>query len=170
MDQKFTIKIASKGDLPLLEKHLGIKGVPWLHTSKLEDQEKGEGIWLVAWKKDIPVGYLQVRWTGTKDNAVQKYITHCAHLETFGVVKDLQGQGIGTELVKEAEKLTKEKGFNQIGIAVGSTDNPRARSLYERLGYTDWGHGDFTTSWEYMDENGKKGTESEVCVYLLKNL
>lgn len=62
-----------------------------------------------------------------------------------------------------------EKGFSKIGLAVGATDNPYARKMYEKLGFVDWGNGEIVDSWEVV-ENGEKRMESEVCTYLVKNL
>lgn len=48
--------------------------------------------------------------------------------------------------------------------------NPEAKRLYEKLGYVDWGHGDFLISWEQIDENGSKGIGTEVVIYMQKSL
>lgn len=169
MNENIIIRIASREDLPVLEKHLGKKNIPWFHIKRINEYEKGEGVWLVAWKENIPVGYIQVKWTFPQEENT-KHIKGTAYLEAAGVDEEFQGQRIGTMLIQEAEQLARKKGFKQIGMAVGSTDNPRARNLYERLGYKDWGRGEFVVSWEHLDENGNKSSESEVCIYLLKNL
>ena len=59
--------------------------------------------------------------------------------------------------------------IERIGLAVGGTDNPAARRLYERLGYVAWDGGEFTISWDYEALDGRKGTESEVCIYMFKS-
>lgn len=164
------IRPVTKEEIPILEKYLGKKTIPWFHTSKLETQEKGDGLWLVAWKNDVPVSYLQLLWTGPQETEVRKYIKNCAYLKSAGVDEKFQSQGIGSQLIHEAEQLARYKEFKQIGMSVGSTDNPKARRLYERLGYEDWGYGEFTVTWEEIDKNGNKKTEYEVCIFMIKSL
>jgi hypothetical protein len=66
--------------------------------------------------------------------------------------------------------VARAKRCTQIGLSVGSTDNPEAKRLYEHLGYVDWGRGEFLISWEYIDTHGNRGTESEVVTYMHKRL
>jgi ribosomal protein S18 acetylase RimI-like enzyme len=78
---------------------------------------------------------------------------------------------MATALIREAERVAKEKGCAQIGLEVGSTDNPDAKRLYEHLGYVDWGQEDFPIHWEYIERNGNTGgTESEIVTYMHKPL
>jgi ribosomal protein S18 acetylase RimI-like enzyme len=53
-----------------------------------------------------------------------------------GIVVDpsLRGQGIGSTLVAAFEHRARENGFTTVSLEVIDT-NPRARNLYERLGY-----------------------------------
>jgi ribosomal protein S18 acetylase RimI-like enzyme len=55
-----------------------------------------------------------------------------AHL---GVSPYERGRGIGRELILHLENVARERGFPRAGLDVAET-NPRARALYERLGYT----------------------------------
>jgi predicted N-acetyltransferase YhbS len=82
------------------------------------------------------------------------------------VTPPLRSSGIGSALVEEAERRVAERGFSRIGLAVG-VDNPRARVLYERLGYERWEHGTLEVSWPVP---GEARRESERCVYLTKEL
>ena len=65
------------------------------------------------------------------------------HLEVPG---PFQGRGIGTALLGAAEGTARQLGHERIALGVG-LDNPKARRLYERLGYPDgatepwWGPG-----------------------------
>ncbi len=101
-----------------------------------------------------------------------KYIdvTHSAFLEAGATGVAHRRKGVATALIREAERLARAKGCTQIGLSVGSTDNPEAKRLYEHLGYADWGRGEFLISWEYIDKHDNKGTESEVVTYMHKHL
>jgi ribosomal protein S18 acetylase RimI-like enzyme len=57
-----------------------------------------------------------------------------AVLIAASVKPSFQGRGIGTELMREAEAFTCGRGFTAIVLGVEDA-NPRARHLYERLGY-----------------------------------
>jgi ribosomal protein S18 acetylase RimI-like enzyme len=56
------------------------------------------------------------------------------YLDGLVVDPSLRGQGIGSALLTAFEDLAGENGFTTVSLEVIDT-NPRARSLYERLGY-----------------------------------
>ena len=56
-----------------------------------------------------------------------------------------------------------------LALGVG-LDNPKARRLYERLGYADWGHGTVVGTWVEYPDDGSPVTLSEVCDMLIKRL
>jgi GNAT superfamily N-acetyltransferase len=88
------------------------------------------------------------------------------HLEVLG---PHQGRGIGTALIREGEATAHRLGHQRLILAVG-IDNPGARRLYERLGYTDWGRGTVVGTWVERDHPGPPVTVSEVCAVLVKRL
>lgn len=57
------------------------------------------------------------------------------YIDSVAVSTAARGQGLGTELLKHAIKHAKNQGFKQIGLLV-DLDNPNAKKLYERLGFT----------------------------------
>jgi ribosomal protein S18 acetylase RimI-like enzyme len=113
-----------------------------------------------------------LRWSGPQDEQVRKYldVTKTAYLEAGATHGTYQRKGVATALIREAERLAKEHGCTQIGLEVGSTDNPDAKRLYEHLGYVDWGQGEFLISWEYVDRHGHTRTDSEIVPYMHKPL
>ena len=88
------------------------------------------------------------------------------HLE---VLESFQGCGIGTALIHAAEAAARELGYEPIALGVG-LDNPKARRLYERLGYADGGHGTAVGTWVEHPDDGPPVTLSEVCEMLVKHL
>lgn len=163
------IKRARKEDLQQLNKYLPTN-IPNFHEDKIKEQETGNSAWLIAWKKDVPVGHLQIRFNGGPQGYVAKFIQGIPYIEATGVAEAHRRQGIASNLVEVTEKLVKEKGYKQIGLAVGDRDNPGARSLYEELGYKNWEHGTFFVGWKISDKDGKIIEEREKCTYLLKDL
>lgn len=144
---------------------------PMFQFNRYATQNRGEGLYLIAWHNNTPVGHFLLRWSGPNDVPVTKLvnITHSAFLEAGVTVYEYRRQGVATAIIQEAERLAKEKGCTCLGLEVG-INNPEAKRLYEKLGYEDWGHGEFPISWEYTDENGNKGIGTEVVIYMKKNL
>jgi ribosomal protein S18 acetylase RimI-like enzyme len=84
------------------------------------------------------------------------------------VTKDsLRGLGLGTRLIAQAEARIKERGFDRALIGV-EDDNPRARQLYERLGYRVTGHEDET--WKLDDGHGNEVVHHADITLLSKDL
>jgi|SRR5215469_3944174 len=127
---------------------------------------------LIAWHDHTPVGHFLLHWSGPADARVMSYmnVKQSAYLSAGEIRLAYRRKGVATALIREAERLAKAKGCVQIGLEVGSTDNPDAKRLYEHLGYVDWGHGELLISWEYIDREGNTRTESEIVTYLYKSL
>ncbi|MFP7299366.1 GNAT family N-acetyltransferase [Neobacillus niacini] len=58
------------------------------------------------------------------------------YIDTVCVDNRYRGYGIGTMLLKEAEKLAIQKGYSRISLNVAE-DNPYAKKLYVQLGYKE---------------------------------
>lgn len=111
-----------------------------------ERYEKGEIMMLVAEANNFPVGqaYIDLVKRGEESIGV---------IWSLRVLENLQNLGIGTRLIKSAEKFLESKGFGIAEIAV-EKDNPNAKRIYERLGY----HvvRDEIDEWDYTTPEGKK--------------
>ncbi len=130
------------GDLPLLgwsgnASHIGNV------AGRLERVVRGE------------IEYLAVRAPGGEpvaklciDYAEQPGVATLMQLETHS---DLRRLGIATRLIAEAEHRVARRGVRRIVIGVEDS-NPRARSLYERLGYVMCGR--MAAAWDREDEHG----------------
>lgn len=85
----------------------------------------------------------------------------------FAVLPALQSCGLGTLLVRAAEQRVRDRGLHRAELAV-EEDNPRARALYERLGYVAYGRE--ADAW---DEEGPDGTirrHETMCLLMRKDL
>lgn len=66
--------------------------------------------------------------------------TRCEYLiGRLAVLREYRSQGIGAQLVYEAERLIRAKG----GKSVSLHAQCRAKAFYEKLGYTAYGESDF---------------------------
>ena len=167
-----TIKPAEESDLEALERVFFPETRTKYYYICYEVQERGEGIYLIAWHDHNPVGHFLLRWSGPDDALVMSHldVTRSAYLQAGRTRVECRRRGIATALIREAERLAREKGCIQIGLSVGSIDNPNAKRLYENLGYAEWKHGDFLICWEYIDRDGNTRMESEMVTYMCKPL
>jgi GNAT superfamily N-acetyltransferase len=110
-------------------------------------QEAGGSTLLVAWDGDRPVGAGQLDLRGD-----------VPELRNLRVDAAERGRGIGTALIRAAEERV-TPGRLTVGVGL---DNPRARALYERLGYRGTGEV-ATTSFSYVDDDGvtRQATETD---------
>ena len=164
------IRPADSAELELLRQRFDPRSALNYHRTRFEVQARGEGMYLIAWHGADPVGHFLLRWDGPDVDSTEQFPGETACLEAGATLPEFQRRGVATRLIAEAERLACSHGHQRIGLAVGSSDNPIARRLYERLGYVAWGGGEFTISWEYEALDGRKGTESEICIYMFKPL
>jgi GNAT superfamily N-acetyltransferase len=130
-------------------------------------QQRGEAIYLVAWRGDVVVG------VGT----LLKTSRYPEVGETIGEIPEINalyanpvGRGVGTALIDAAEHHAAGWGATRIGIAV-KIENLSAQRLYERRGYTDWGRRQVIDIWDRTTEDGTTIDHHEdTCNYLVKVL
>jgi ribosomal protein S18 acetylase RimI-like enzyme len=80
-----------------------------------------------------PVGRLGIDYRRKADQGI-------VHLWAFGVLPQLQRLGIGTALIREAEKLIASAPRAATTLEIGVDEgNDEAAKLYRRLGYRDAG-------------------------------
>ena len=163
------VRPISRREIPLLDRHLDADRLAGRHGERLAQQRDGRLTYLIAWLGGIPIGHTMARWEGTTDAFVAERISGCAHIEDLFVMPELRSRGIGTRILAHAERLAEKRGFTRIGLAVG-VENPRARALYERLGYADTGFGAFEIGGRYTDRRGQWREWREVCEDLVKGL
>lgn len=110
-------------------------------TSLLKDITGGQMLNVYAVKDNLVVGSLDLN--GWEEEG--------GWISWFFVRQEYQGKGVGTAMLAEAERLAKAGGKKALGLTV-ETDNPKARALYERLGWVP--------TW----------TREKGCMYLTKHL
>jgi GNAT superfamily N-acetyltransferase len=119
------IRPAEETDLPALEWFGLFAGHRGLIRRVFEQHQHGAAIMLVAQVNHEPSGQLWVDLAQRVDTGV---------IWAVRVLPCLQRRGLGTRLLDAAEAMLLERGIAQAELTV-EIDNPRARHLYERLGY-----------------------------------
>src|SRR5215831_16307094 len=79
----------------------------------------------------------------------------------------LQSCGIGTLLIQAAEQRIRARGLHRAELGVEEC-NPRARALYERLGYAAYGRK--PEAWDEQAEDGSVRRYETVCTLMRKEL
>ena len=79
----------------------------------------------------------------------------------------LQSCGIGTVLIEAAEQRIRARGLHRAELGVEEC-NPRARALYERLGYAAYGRK--PEAWDEQAEDGSVRRYETVCTLMRKQL
>ena len=85
----------------------------------------------------------------------------------LAVLGELQSCGIGTLLIEAAEQRIRGRGLHRAELGV-EENNPRARALYERLGYRAYGRK--PEAWDEEAEDGTVTRYETVCTLMRKEL
>jgi GNAT superfamily N-acetyltransferase len=160
------IRPASEADLPGLVAALGQRH---FFSDRLGRQRDGGGVLLVAWVDGRPVGDVFLDREPATEPAVRRRLPGVPTLIHLEVLGQFQRRGIGTALIRAGEDTARQLGHRRLAMGVG-VDNPSARRLYERLGYTDWGHGTVETSWQEHHDAGPPVTVTETIHMLVRRL
>jgi len=158
------IRPCQESDLPLLDQVMPLAGA-YGHGYRLEGQRAGRWDYLVAFSP-LPVGVCLVHWDGPVDEAVSRELPDCADITNLHVLARARGRGVGRALLSEAGRAAAVRGHVNIGVGVAD-DNPRARKLYEAVGFRPSGSR-FAASYEYVDAGGRVVAVEETGDYLVK--
>ncbi|MFF4252972.1 GNAT family N-acetyltransferase [Streptomyces sp. NPDC001663] len=159
------ITVCRAADVPLLDRYMGATAATSFHARRFARQEAGECTYLVAWLDGRPVGHTEMRWIGCDAPEVT---VDCPEIGGLGVwPEELRSRGIGTQLIRAAEELARERDLPVVGIGVGR-DNPRAATLYARLGYRPVV--DYLDRYTYVGTDGVEHECVDPCTFLTKRL
>lgn len=104
-----------------------------IEDRKSEIETLGDGrLWLVAEHEGRVVGSLELH------RSPPVFLHHHLFL-AIELHREYRGGGIGSALMKQGAAWAKHNGYEFIRLGVLDT-NPRAKALYERLGYREYGH------------------------------
>lgn len=129
----------------------------------IEEAKLGRRIILVAEIGEQIVGQIFVQLRSVQYDINQK--TPSGYFHAFRVRPEYRNRGIGTRLLLEAEAALKTKGRLR-ALITAAKDNPDARRLYERLGYSIFA--DDPGDWSYVDDKGHLRRVYEPSVVLEK--
>lgn len=98
-------------------------------NNRLQEQTEGKADFLILEENSKIVGFVYLKYYGKE--------THPDYpdIEDLYTKENEREKGYGSILVKECERLVKERGYKKIGLAVNPKHNDSSRKLYERLGF-----------------------------------
>lgn len=157
-------RLATYGDLPKLEWFGQYTHFRALFRRTYQEQLQHRRLMLIADCNDFPIGHIFIQLTsGEAGDAGRRH----AYFYSLRVLEMFRGHGLGTRLIAEAEALAAEAGCRGVTIAAAK-DNPRARRLYERLGFRMVGEDE--GKWNYLDHENRMHYVHEPCWVLEKRI
>ncbi len=160
-----TFRLAERDDLPKLEWHGEYTHFRRVFQRAFEDQRAGRRLMLLADVNRYPIGQVFIQLESFDDFG--RSVGKRGYLYSLRVMDAFQREGIGTSLIREAERILSERDYDSVSIAA-ARDNPGARRLYERLGYTVYTED--AGRWHYVDHEGRTRQVIEPCWILEKHL
>lgn len=158
-----TFRTAEPSDLAKLE-----WGGEYTHFRRVfqqayADQVAGHRLMLLADMNDYPIGQIFIQLDSYDDRALS--YGKRGYFYSLRVMTAFQRRGLGTALIREAERYLVERDYTSVSIAAAK-DNPGARRLYERLGYRIYAED--SGRWTYIDHEGRNRHVYEPCYMLEK--
>lgn len=163
VQMQIRLRLAQKDDLPKLEWYGQYQHYRQLFHRAYTEQMRGRRLMLLADCNNFPIGHIFIQLNSANTRIADGHSR--AYLYAFRVMEMFRGQGIGTQMINEAENILLDRGFSRATIAVAK-DNPRAQKLYKRLNYVIIG--DDPGQWTYVDHNGLVNHVDEPCWVLEK--
>lgn len=161
--ERLLIREAREADLPDLEWEGRYQHFRRLYRHAMAEAKRGRRVLLVADVEGLIVGQVFVQLTSARAELADG--SHSGYLYAFRVRPEYRSQGIGTQLLLEAEAVLRRHGFERAVIAV-ARDNARAIRLYQSMGYFRFAED--PGEWSYIDHEGRMRFVSEPAYMLEK--
>ncbi len=162
-------RVARPDDLPKLEWYGQYTHFRTMFRRTYREQLAGNRLMLVADCNGFPIGqiFMQLHRKDSSNDGHRADDLERTYFYSLRVMEMFRGHGIGSRLIETAEQIALAKGYRSASIAAAK-DNPRARRLYERMGYRVFM--DDPGRWSYVDHEGRVRHVHEPCWVLEKNL
>ncbi len=162
-----TIRSATLADLEALTQ---IKPPAALHRDRLRDAGEDTFLYLVIESDQQVVGYAMLVFHRPVTWPDSLRTDQLPQVVDLLIANDKRGQGLGTILLIEMEKVAKRYGFDQLYLCVDPVDNPRAYTLYLRQGFLPLQSQPYRDHWEFTDSEGNFHSGDEWAVDMVKIL
>ncbi len=157
------IRRARPADLDVLIQELGQRR---FFADRISRQKRGLGMLLTAWRGGRPIGVIYLWLEHAEEAELRENLPGTPILNHLEIHPDHRGGGMGTKLIKAAERRLRKLGYERVALAVEVT-NKRAAKLYTRLGYEEWPHPRISC---YSLTDGSGQRHVEICRIMVKPL
>ncbi len=131
----FGIRVAAPDELDAICRGLPERAAEQ-HAERVERQQRGDFVYLIAWVDREAAGHVGVWWSGTEERGEFSERFGCADVNDLHVRPAYRGRGFGRALMAALEERAVERNEHRIGLGTGLDDGyAAARSLYRSLGY-----------------------------------
>lgn len=150
MELKFTL--ATPADIPAITRLInlayggGASDKAWTHEGTLFEGDRTHEA-EVAENLSAPGNLFLLGWAGEAlvSSTLMKFPDDAAYVGLLAVRPDLQGGGVGKQVLAECERLARERGAKRMTMMVISTHRPELVAYYQRRGYQLTGrYGEFS--------------------------
>jgi GNAT superfamily N-acetyltransferase len=166
---RIAVRDAEEADVPALAAIKG-EGSEVLHRDRLLDAEANGFRYLVLLADQEIIGFacLVIRrpsyWSDAGDTQ------HLPQIVDLQVKETQRGQGYGSNFVRAIERIASEAGYGQLYVSVEPLSNPRAHTLYQRLGYQQEQSQPYQKIWKFHDSEGTLHRGEDWVVDMVKQL
>jgi ribosomal protein S18 acetylase RimI-like enzyme len=172
VSDSIVVRMLAGTDLEPLDRTYPEPGRPTSrHRERWDLQEAGEGVYLAAWSEEDPIGWVFVRWPGSREASVPAKRSGAAEVVDLYVDPRFRGRGHGSSLLAAAERAARDSGLGLVGLAVtvSNPNNDIARAMYERRGYRESGFGEYEDGYAYWTASGEERWDGEPHRFLIKS-
>lgn len=162
-----TIRVLGEKDI---EDLLIIKNEVETHRERFELQKNGKACYLGAVINDCVIGFVLISLDNKKDVMPYTNNDKCADMIDLFVMKPFRGNGIGTYLIAQSERICKENKILYLGLDVNPKDNLSAMKLYQRLSYEKVGELHLDGIYPSKDEKGNDCEYEDWCIDMIKKI
>jgi GNAT superfamily N-acetyltransferase len=143
---------------------------PAVHRDRILAATSGDLRYRVAERDGAIVGFgmLVLRWPSAWPRSETPELL--PRIIDLFVAESERGQGIGAAMVADMERLARETGNGTLYVRVDPVENPRARALYERIGYRATSSEPFRDAWRFTDSAGTVHQGQNWAIDLAKKL
>lgn len=150
--ENLTVRAATAADLGVL---MRLKPSMAVHRDRLRDASRPDFRYLVLELDHSVIGFVClvfIRPRYWSDGESTEYLPTAID---FQIDPALRGRGYGSFFLRAVEKLVVAADGKQLYLWVDPVDNPRAYSLYLRLGYQPLQAHPYPFHWEFVDSDGQ---------------
>lgn len=160
------IRAAREGDLPAMEWEGEFAHFRRLYQDAYRRMQRNLSlIWLAVLPNTGLIGQVFLQLNSDRPEMADG--KDRAYLYGFRIRPAFRGQGLGTQMMTFVEDDLRWRGYTRLTLNV-AVDNPRARSLYTRLGFVVVAHEPGV--WSYIDHLGRRQWVEEPAWRMEKHL